>query len=69
MLAVLLVVSHQVSDMLRQMLLVDDSENAELFSDKDKQQFLYRIFEHLCLGGACCQYEVSKHLDSRAALL
>ncbi len=44
--------------MLRQMLLCDDSENAELYSDEEKSEFLWRVFEHICLGGACCQFEV-----------
>ena len=47
-----------VSDMLRQMLLCEESENAVLYSEADKEQFLWRVFEHLCLGGACCQFEV-----------
>lgn len=48
----------QVSDMLRQLLLCDDSEHAELYSAEDKQQLLWRLFEMLCLGGGCCQFEV-----------
>ena len=43
--------------MLRQMLLCDDSENAELYSAEEREEFLLRIFEHVCLGGACCQFE------------
>ena len=43
--------------MLRQMLLCDDSENAELYSAEEREEFLWRIFEHVCLGGACCQFE------------
>ena len=49
---------QQVSNMLRQMLLCDDSENAELYSHEEKSEFLWRVFEHICLGGACCQFEV-----------
>lgn len=49
----------QISDHLRQMLLCDDSENAELYSDAEKAEFLWRIFAHICLGGACCQFEAS----------
>ncbi|GAX82304.1 hypothetical protein CEUSTIGMA_g9733.t1 [Chlamydomonas eustigma] len=56
----------QVSDMLRQMLLCEESENAELYSDDEKSQFLWRIFEHICLGGACCQFEdvLEPYLDA-----
>lgn len=49
----------QVSDNLRQLLLCDDSENAELYSEEEKAEFLWLIFQHLCLGGACCQFEDS----------
>ena len=47
-----------VSDMLRQMLLCDDSENSGLYSEVEREEFLWLLFEHLCLGGACCQFEV-----------
>ena len=50
--------STQVSDMLRDLLLNESSENAELFSEDDQQELLFRLFKHLCLGGACCQFEV-----------
>ena len=44
--------------MLRDMLLNEDSENSGLYSQEEQEQFLWRSFRHLCLGGACCQYEV-----------
>lgn len=46
-----------VQDMLREMLLSEESENSELFSKEDKHQLLYRLLEHLVLGGPMCQFE------------
>ncbi|KAK9811465.1 hypothetical protein WJX72_004407 [[Myrmecia] bisecta] len=55
----------QVSDMLRDLLLSKDSENAALFSEQDTAQFLFRVFRHLCLGGAINQFEdnIEAYLD------
>jgi hypothetical protein len=49
----------QVNDNLRELLLCDDSDNAELYNDNEKSELLWRLFEHMCLGGPCCQNEVS----------
>ncbi|XP_046926295.1 cilia- and flagella-associated protein 300 isoform X1 [Lynx rufus] len=38
-------------------LLVEDSEKYEIFSQADREEFLFCLFKHLCLGGALCQYE------------
>ncbi|ELW64948.1 hypothetical protein TREES_T100006564 [Tupaia chinensis] len=46
-----------ISDELRKVLLVEDSEKYEIFSQPDREEFLFCIFKHLCLGGALCQYE------------
>ncbi|XP_049634312.1 cilia- and flagella-associated protein 300 [Suncus etruscus] len=46
-----------VSDELRKVLLEEDSEKYEVFSQADREEFLFRLFKHLCLGGALCQYE------------
>ena len=48
----------QVSDKLREMLLNEGSENAELYQPQEKEELLYCIFRHLCLGGAVNQFEV-----------
>lgn len=44
-----------VSDELRKMLLLDDSDNYEVYSEDDRSEFLFRIFKHICLGGSVCQ--------------
>ncbi|XP_036283597.2 cilia- and flagella-associated protein 300 [Pipistrellus kuhlii] len=47
----------QISDELRKVLLLEDSEKYEIFSQPDREEFLFCLFKHLCLGGALCQYE------------
>lgn len=46
-----------ISDELRKMLLSEESDHWELYSDSEKDEFLYRLFRHICLGGQICQYE------------
>ncbi|KAM4795497.1 cilia- and flagella-associated protein 300 [Rhinophrynus dorsalis] len=46
-----------ISDELRKVLLLDDSEHFQIFSQQDREQFLFLLFKHLCLGGALCQFE------------
>ena len=40
-----------------QMLLSDESDHFDLYSETEKREFLFVLFRHLCLGGAVCQYE------------
>ncbi|XP_066501220.1 cilia- and flagella-associated protein 300 [Hoplias malabaricus] len=44
-------------DELRMMLLEDDSDNYHVVSPSDREEFLFRLFKHLVLGGELCQYE------------
>eukprot|EP00192_Tetraselmis_astigmatica_P018147 CAMPEP_0117680924 /NCGR_PEP_ID=MMETSP0804-20121206/18651_1 /TAXON_ID=1074897 /ORGANISM="Tetraselmis astigmatica, Strain CCMP880" /LENGTH=247 /DNA_ID=CAMNT_0005490533 /DNA_START=203 /DNA_END=943 /DNA_ORIENTATION=+ len=47
-----------VSDNLREMLVKgDESENHGLFPEEEKEEFLFRVFEHLALGGSMNQFE------------
>ena len=39
------------------MLLNPESENIDLFSNEEKDEFLFRLFKHLVVGGILCQYE------------
>ena len=52
------------------MLLLEDSDNYEMYSDEERDEFLLRIFKHLCHGGAVCQYEddIKPYLDTTKAL-
>nr|XP_034329317.1 cilia- and flagella-associated protein 300-like [Crassostrea gigas] len=54
-----------ISDELRKMLLIDDSDNYCLYSDSERDEFLFRIFFHICLGGRFNQYEdeIQPYLD------
>jgi hypothetical protein len=47
----------QISDELRKMLLIEDSDNYDMYTDKERNEFLFRLFKHLCLGAYCCQFE------------
>ncbi|XP_063430216.1 cilia- and flagella-associated protein 300-like isoform X1 [Mytilus trossulus] len=54
-----------VSDELRKMLLIDDSDHFCLYSDTEREELLFCIFKHICLGGKLCQFEdnVEPYLD------
>ncbi|XP_036949148.1 cilia- and flagella-associated protein 300 isoform X1 [Acanthopagrus latus] len=44
-------------DELRRMLQEEDSEHYYVVGREERGEFLFRIFEHLCVGGELCQYE------------
>ncbi|XP_051537002.1 cilia- and flagella-associated protein 300-like [Myxocyprinus asiaticus] len=44
-------------DELRMILLEEDSDNYHIISPSNRQEFLFRLFKHLVLGGELCQYE------------
>ncbi|XP_032975928.1 cilia- and flagella-associated protein 300 isoform X3 [Rhinolophus ferrumequinum] len=48
--------AHRKDDFVM-VLLVEDSEKYAIFSQPDREEFLFCLFKHLCLGGALCQYE------------
>ena len=52
------------------MLLVPDSDNYDMFSEEERNEFLFVLFRHLCLGGAVCQFEdtVQPYLDTTKAI-
>lgn len=39
------------------MLLEEDSDKYHVVSPSDRQEFLFRLFKHIVLGGELCQYE------------
>ncbi|XP_074673102.1 cilia- and flagella-associated protein 300 isoform X1 [Strix aluco] len=59
-----------VSDELRKVLLLEDSDHYDLFSQLDRKEFLFCLFKHLCVGGALCQFEdvVGPYLETTKAL-
>ncbi|XP_077988337.1 cilia- and flagella-associated protein 300-like [Glandiceps talaboti] len=60
----------QISDELRKMLLLEDSDNYEEYTDDEREELLFRLFKHLCLGGPVCQFEdsVKPYLDTTKSL-
>ncbi|XP_012232310.1 cilia- and flagella-associated protein 300-like [Linepithema humile] len=46
-----------VSDNLRGMLLDEESEEYNLYSEDERKEFVFRIFQMLVLGGILCQFE------------
>ncbi|KAK2517355.1 hypothetical protein Q9233_013211 [Columba guinea] len=59
-----------ISDELRKVLLLEDSDHYDLFSQLDRQEFLFCLFKHLCIGGTLCQFEdvVDPYLETTKAL-
>jgi len=54
-----------ISDELRKVLIMDEFESYDMFSDNDRKEFIFHLFKHFCLGGQVCQYEdeVQPYLD------
>lgn len=54
-----------INDLLRDMLVNEDSENSSLFPFREKNELLFRIFKCLVVGGGLCQCEdyVTRYLD------
>lgn len=52
------------------MLLMPDSEHYDIYNESERNEFIFRLFRHLCLGGAVCQYEdtVQPYLDATKAI-
>ncbi|XP_023233020.1 uncharacterized protein C11orf70 homolog [Centruroides sculpturatus] len=46
-----------IADELRKMLMIEESDNYDMFTPIERREFLFRLFAHLCLGGNLCQYE------------
>lgn len=46
-----------VSDELRKCLLLEESDNYDVYSDKERNEFIFRLFKHVAIGGEVCQYE------------
>ncbi|BFZ00484.1 hypothetical protein BsWGS_03523 [Bradybaena similaris] len=59
-----------ISDNLRQMLLNEDSDVYCEFTERERDEFLFLLFSHMCLGGQLCQFEdnVNPYLDVTKAV-
>ena len=47
----------EICDKIREALLVQESEEYELLDETRRSEFLFRIFQHIAVGGGMCQYE------------
>eukprot|EP00357_Protocruzia_adherens_P023585 CAMPEP_0114981610 /NCGR_PEP_ID=MMETSP0216-20121206/5636_1 /TAXON_ID=223996 /ORGANISM="Protocruzia adherens, Strain Boccale" /LENGTH=196 /DNA_ID=CAMNT_0002343293 /DNA_START=51 /DNA_END=641 /DNA_ORIENTATION=+ len=47
----------QIADLLKQALLIEESENYDLYTEDEKKEFLFHVFKRLAIGGSVCQYE------------
>ncbi|XP_057331287.1 cilia- and flagella-associated protein 300-like isoform X2 [Microplitis mediator] len=59
-----------VPDNLRAMLLDEESKEYNLFSQDERNEFIFKLFQLLVLGGECCQYEdtLDKYLETTKIL-
>lgn len=46
-----------IGDKLRELLLKEECEHYEIFTDEDRSEFLFKVFQSVVLGGSICQYE------------
>jgi hypothetical protein len=46
-----------ISDELRKVLVLEESDNFPLYTQEDRNEFIFHLFRLLCLGGSLCQYE------------
>ena len=44
-----------VDDLLREMFANPDSENSCIYSEQEQDEFMFRIFRHVAIGGGICQ--------------
>ncbi|XP_012677460.1 cilia- and flagella-associated protein 300 [Clupea harengus] len=53
-------------DELKKALTIEDSEKYDLIRPADREEFLFKLFKHICLGGELCQYEdtISPYMDT-----
>jgi hypothetical protein len=46
-----------IADLLHDCLLNPESDHADVFSDEEKQEFLYQLFKMVVTGGSMCQFD------------
>ena len=56
--------------MYRESLINEESEFYEIFNEEQRSQFIFQLFQLLCLGGSMCQYEdnVNVYLNTTKAI-
>ena len=55
----------EICDKIREVLLFEESEDFGVIPEEIRQEFVFKIFEHLLIGGGMCQYEdeIEEYLD------
>ena len=49
----------EINQEMGKVVLMPESENYDVFSDDDRKELIFKIFQHLTLGGPLNQYEDS----------
>ncbi|RIB26482.1 hypothetical protein C2G38_2163352 [Gigaspora rosea] len=57
--------SFPVTDKLRQIFLLPQSSNYDLFNNDDRNEFIFHVLQSVCLGGDICQFEdeINKYFE------
>jgi hypothetical protein len=50
---------EKVGDLLREMFVNEDSENAYMFKENERKEFIYHLFSSFVIGGSLCQPETN----------
>ncbi|VDP49773.1 unnamed protein product [Schistosoma mattheei] len=47
-------------------LLLEDSDSYSILTEKEREEFLVRLFRHICIGGEICQQEdeIKPYIDT-----
>uniref|UniRef100_A0A8C9FIY9 Cilia- and flagella-associated protein 300 n=1 Tax=Pavo cristatus TaxID=9049 RepID=A0A8C9FIY9_PAVCR len=59
-----------IISLFHEVLLLEDSDHYDIFSESDRKEFLFCLFKHLCIGGTLCQFEdvLGPYLETTKAL-
>ncbi|CAD7967083.1 unnamed protein product [Amoebophrya sp. A25] len=60
-----------VNNLIREVFYMEESDLYDTYSAKERKEFIFRIFQHLVMGGATNQYEddISEYLKATKAFL
>ena len=49
---------------------MEDSDNYDIYSTKERNEFIFRLFKHLAIGGVICQYEdtIQPYIEATKAI-
>ena len=60
----------QMSDHLKQSLLVEENEYYTVYPEEMRNEFLFYVFQRIVIGGALCQYEdyINEYIKATKAI-